>query len=100
MKLLDAAANPGGLSAGWRTKEGRAVEAGMKGFWYQVRAPGEPAPVQAVQAQQSWSCIAAPSKLLIRVKTISNCSAHPSWCNDSVLRAVGRHCWHHAGWHP
>jgi hypothetical protein len=28
VKLLDAAANPGGLSAGWRTKEGRAVEAG------------------------------------------------------------------------
>jgi hypothetical protein len=34
--ILDAAANPGGLSAGWRTKEGKAVEAGMKGFWYQV----------------------------------------------------------------
>ena len=36
VKLLDAAANPGGLSAGWRTKEGKAVEAGMKGFWYEV----------------------------------------------------------------
>jgi hypothetical protein len=35
--LLDAAANPGGLSAGWRTAQGRAVEAGIKGFWYQVR---------------------------------------------------------------
>jgi hypothetical protein len=35
--LLDAAANPGGLSAGWRTAKGRVVEAGMKGFWYQVR---------------------------------------------------------------
>jgi uncharacterized protein with NAD-binding domain and iron-sulfur cluster len=33
--LLDAAQNPGGVSAGWRTKEGRAVEAGVKGFWYQ-----------------------------------------------------------------
>lgn len=33
--LLDASPNPGGLSAGWRTKQGRAVEAGVKGFWYQ-----------------------------------------------------------------
>ncbi|PSC69064.1 amine oxidase [Micractinium conductrix] len=33
--LLDAAENPGGLSAGWRTPQGRAVEAGVKGFWYQ-----------------------------------------------------------------
>jgi uncharacterized protein with NAD-binding domain and iron-sulfur cluster len=36
--LLDAAPNPGGLSAGWRTPQGRAVEAGIKGFWYQVIA--------------------------------------------------------------
>lgn len=35
--LLDASPNPGGLSAGWRTPQGRAVEAGFKGFWYQVR---------------------------------------------------------------
>ena len=34
--LLDGAENPGGLSAGWRTPQGRAVEAGIKGFWYQV----------------------------------------------------------------
>lgn len=32
--LLDAAESPGGLSAGWRTSEGRPVEAGIKGFWY------------------------------------------------------------------
>ena len=37
VKLLDGSPNPGGLSTGWRTKEGKAVEAGMKGFWYQVR---------------------------------------------------------------
>ena len=37
VKLLDAAENPGGLSAGWRTKDGKQVEAGMKGFWYHVR---------------------------------------------------------------
>ncbi len=36
MTLIDAAPNPGGLSAGWRTPQGRAVEAGIKGFWYQV----------------------------------------------------------------
>ncbi|KAK9823485.1 hypothetical protein WJX72_003089 [[Myrmecia] bisecta] len=35
--LLDAAANPGGLSTGWRTVGGRSVEAGIKGFWYQYR---------------------------------------------------------------
>lgn len=34
--LVDAAPNPGGLSAGWRTPQGRAVEAGIKGFWYQA----------------------------------------------------------------
>lgn len=34
--LLDAAPNPGGLSTGFRTSQGRSVEAGMKGFWYQV----------------------------------------------------------------
>lgn len=34
--LLDGSPNPGGLSAGWRTEQGRAVEAGVKGFWYQV----------------------------------------------------------------
>lgn len=33
--LLDAGSAPGGVSAGWRTKEGRPVEAGMKGFWTQ-----------------------------------------------------------------
>lgn len=33
--LLDASPNPGGLSAGWRTPQGRAVEAGTKGFWWQ-----------------------------------------------------------------
>lgn len=31
--LLDASPNPGGLSQGWRTANGRAVEAGCKGFW-------------------------------------------------------------------
>ena len=31
--LLDAAESPGGLSSGWRTAQGRAVEAGVKGFW-------------------------------------------------------------------
>ncbi|CAM9743595.1 unnamed protein product, partial [Choristocarpus tenellus] len=32
--LLDANPNLGGLSAGWRTPGGRAVEAGIKGFWW------------------------------------------------------------------
>lgn len=35
VKLIDAAMEPGGLSAGWRTEDGRPVEAGTKGFWYQ-----------------------------------------------------------------
>ncbi|MCO5601895.1 hypothetical protein L7F22_056021 [Adiantum nelumboides] len=33
--LLDAASDPGGLSTGFRTSEGRPVEAGIKGFWWQ-----------------------------------------------------------------
>ncbi|KAG2497258.1 hypothetical protein HYH03_004842 [Edaphochlamys debaryana] len=35
--LLEAAPNPGGLSGGFRTASGKAVEAGMKGFWFQYR---------------------------------------------------------------
>lgn len=30
--LLDVSPNPGGLSSGWRTPQGRAVEAGERGF--------------------------------------------------------------------
>lgn len=33
VQLLDASDSPGGLSAGWRTASGRAVEVGIKGFW-------------------------------------------------------------------
>ncbi|KAJ7538182.1 hypothetical protein O6H91_11G037300 [Diphasiastrum complanatum] len=33
--LLDAAASVGGLSTGFRTAQGRPVEAGVKGFWWQ-----------------------------------------------------------------
>ncbi|GBF97597.1 amine oxidase [Raphidocelis subcapitata] len=33
--LLEASLNPGGLSGGFRTREGKVVEAGMKGFWYE-----------------------------------------------------------------
>lgn len=62
MKLLDAAANPGGLSAGWRTKEGRAVEAGMKGFWYQARRALGVARILELahhsQAGSLWTCVA------------------------------------------
>ena len=36
MTLLDGSPNPGGLSAGWRTPQGRSVEAGVKGFWYSL----------------------------------------------------------------
>ena len=31
--LVDASSNIGGLSGGFRTEAGRAVEAGIKGFW-------------------------------------------------------------------
>ena len=33
--VLDAAPDPGGLSSAWRTQGGRAVEPGIKGFWFQ-----------------------------------------------------------------
>ncbi len=32
--LLEAGAYPGGLVAGWKTTQGRSVEAGIHGFWY------------------------------------------------------------------
>ncbi|WP_035987493.1 FAD-dependent oxidoreductase [Leptolyngbya sp. KIOST-1] len=35
--LLEAGAYPGGLVAGWQTPQGRAVEAGIHGFWYPYR---------------------------------------------------------------
>lgn len=31
--VLDASPSPGGLSTGFRTVQGRPVEAGLKGFW-------------------------------------------------------------------
>lgn len=31
--LLDAAPDPGGVAAGWKTPSGREMEAGIKGFW-------------------------------------------------------------------
>uniref|UniRef100_A0A7I4C4P7 Amine oxidase domain-containing protein n=1 Tax=Physcomitrium patens TaxID=3218 RepID=A0A7I4C4P7_PHYPA len=33
--VLDASPSPGGLSTGFRTAQGRPVEAGIKGFWWQ-----------------------------------------------------------------
>ena len=36
MQLIDGADNPGGLSSGWRNSAGQAVEAGIKGFWFQA----------------------------------------------------------------
>lgn len=35
--LLEAGAYPGGLVAGWKTTQGRSVEAGIHGFWYPYR---------------------------------------------------------------
>ena len=35
--LLEAGSYPGGLVAGWKTPGGRAVEAGIHGFWYPYR---------------------------------------------------------------
>mgnify|MGYP002785084275 CR=1 FL=1 len=35
--LLEAGAQPGGLVAGWKTAQGRSVEAGVHGFWYPYR---------------------------------------------------------------
>ncbi|NET09326.1 MAG: NAD(P)-binding protein [Merismopedia sp. SIO2A8] len=35
--LLEAGGQPGGLVAGWKTAQGRAVEAGIHGFWYPYR---------------------------------------------------------------
>jgi hypothetical protein len=56
--LLDASPNPGGLSAGWRTKDGKAVEAGMKGFWYQVCL--HVAPPRHVRTHTHGSCTTPP----------------------------------------
>ncbi|MEO1094846.1 MAG: FAD-dependent oxidoreductase [Cyanobacteria bacterium J06638_28] len=35
--LLEAGSYPGGLVAGWKTQQGRSVEAGIHGFWYPYR---------------------------------------------------------------
>lgn len=35
--LLEAGGYPGGLVAGWKTAQGRSIEAGIHGFWYPYR---------------------------------------------------------------
>jgi uncharacterized protein with NAD-binding domain and iron-sulfur cluster len=35
--LLEAGSYPGGLVAGWKTAQGRSIEAGIHGFWYPYR---------------------------------------------------------------
>ncbi|MDB9376152.1 hydroxysqualene dehydroxylase [Nodularia sphaerocarpa] len=35
--LLEAGSYPGGLVAGWKTTQGKSVEAGIHGFWYPYR---------------------------------------------------------------
>ncbi|MBD1866864.1 FAD-dependent oxidoreductase [Cyanobacteria bacterium FACHB-471] len=35
--LLEAGRYPGGLVAGWKTAQGRSIEAGIHGFWYPYR---------------------------------------------------------------
>lgn len=35
--LLEAGPYPGGLVAGWKTAQGRSIEAGIHGFWYPYR---------------------------------------------------------------
>ncbi len=50
--LLDAAPEPGGLATGWRTKQGRACEAGIKGFWYEVCALPDPQQAAAHQLRK------------------------------------------------
>ncbi|KAI8468019.1 MAG: hypothetical protein J3K34DRAFT_454404 [Monoraphidium minutum] len=60
--LLEASLNPGGLSGGFRTKEGKVVEAGMKGFWYEyknlfrlIRELGIPWPLTDWTTSGFWS---------------------------------------------
>ncbi|KIZ00663.1 hypothetical protein MNEG_7297 [Monoraphidium neglectum] len=60
--LLEASLNPGGLSGGFRTKEGKVVEAGMKGFWYEyqnlfalIRELGIPWPLTDWTTSAFWS---------------------------------------------
>jgi hypothetical protein len=49
--LLDASANPGGLSSAFKTAGGQLVEPGIKGFWYQVGVGAESVCISVRQQQ-------------------------------------------------
>ncbi|DBA70993.1 hypothetical protein WJX79_001029 [Trebouxia sp. C0005] len=79
--LLDVSPNPGGLSAGWRTQQGRAVEAGVKGFWYQyhnifalIRELGIPWPLTDWTTSGFWS----PSGLTTEAPVFSKQQQYPT----------------------
>lgn len=80
--LLDASPNPGGLSAGWRTPQGRAVEAGVKGFWYQyhnifsmIRELGIPWPFTDFETSGFWG---ADGKLITQAPVFSKLPRLPA----------------------
>ncbi len=80
--LLDASPNPGGLSAGWRTPQGRAVEAGFKGFWYQV---GVFFP-EVLQSTCTVKCVAYSMSILhVVIVGIHGCSLIPTCSINLVL---------------
>lgn len=65
--LLDALPNPGGLASGFRTEKGFAVEAGIKGFWYQVCA----IPTRTMRGPSAWTRISdKPSSCPNRVSPV------------------------------
>lgn len=53
--LLEAGAYPGGLVAGWQTAGGRAVEAGIHGFWYPYRNIFALTDALGIQPFTSWT---------------------------------------------
>ncbi|KAI3436402.1 hypothetical protein D9Q98_005819 [Chlorella vulgaris] len=89
--LLDAAPNPGGLSAGWRTPQGRAVEAGVKGFWYQyanifsmVKELGIPWPFTDFETSGFWG---SNGKLITQAPVFSKLPRLPAVIGQFVHTA-------------
>ena len=100
--LVDGSPNPGGLSAGWRTPQGRAVEAGIKGFWYQVALPPWDACacvyVRACMCRHVYAHVSVQSGLISPIA--SNCAPVLVWtaphvsCTHPLLSHTDGPCAH------
>ncbi|MGK7955541.1 MAG: FAD-dependent oxidoreductase [Crocosphaera sp.] len=54
--LLEASPYPGGLVAGWKTEDGKSIEAGIHGFWYPYQNIFQLVKELGLDPFTSWTC--------------------------------------------